>query len=151
MEQEDFILGPPLEPAPMAMNYLEPGWIILYVLAIIIGAIILFLVFKKYRRNAYGRYAINELGKIQLNNQTDLNYIFSILKSTAIKSYGRKEMAALSGAALFNHLNKKYHAFDDKLCQRMTRALYSRAEETGSEDNEHFISQIQTWIRKHGV
>lgn len=74
-----------------------------------------------------------------------------VLKSTAMKTYGREVLAPLSGTLLFDFMNEKYAAFEDKTTKAITNVIYQTSAKISDEEKVQFIQQSQNWIRKHGV
>ena len=116
-----------------------PAW---FVLAIALLAALLWLGWRKYRRylhNAYRREAIAAVDRVVVRSRdsdrspADLtNELSDILKRVAIVSFGRLEVADLSGARWIDFLNRTGGQFDGRVarvaCDRIstTRREYRK-------------------------
>lgn len=83
----------PSPPPPVSMMPQTWGWV---VLALILLAVCLFVamhMWRRYRANAYRRYAIKELEAAR----NDPAAIAAILRRTALAAYPRSEVAGLAG------------------------------------------------------
>lgn len=150
-ETNDLILGPPLEPQPIELNFTGPGWMALYILLAVLFIVACILVWKHYKKNKYRRQAVKALKQLPIADYSGILHAMEILKSTAMRSFGREELAPLSGAELFHFLNQKYPAFNSNTTQAISSVFYQKSVVIGLDEKKAFIDQSQNWIRKHGV
>lgn len=85
-------LPPIIEPTPIEFSFAAPGWMYLGMTAIIILLLVILIKAIRYYKNKYRRDAISQ---VILAN--DLRSINVILKSLALKSFGRENVAPLYG------------------------------------------------------
>jgi len=150
-QTNDLLLAPPFEPAAPVMSFLEPGWMAVYVALAIILLFIAARMVHHYRKNAYRRTAIRALHALSLSEPSSLLKAMAILKSTAMKSYGRVPLAHLTGTALLGYFNRIYPAFDPHIVEHLVLSIYSDTERLNREAYLQFIKQSQKWISKHDI
>lgn len=105
-------LGPIIEPDPILFSFDATGWSILFFLMLVLLIILLVKGIKHYNKSAYRRNAIQKIVDLNQNGQQlDLEHQFLevliILKITALKAYGRKEVAPLYGKNWLMFLESK--------------------------------------------
>ena len=104
-------LHPLREPDLIGWWPLALGWWLLIVLAALCLAFLLAAVIKRYRANAYRRQAMAQLQILRrtyLADRDPSRYIAAanaLLKSVALRSYPRREIAAASGEQWLRFLN----------------------------------------------
>lgn len=95
-------LGPLMEPDPVPFTFSTPGWYFLGGLLIVALLYASIKVIQKHKQKAYRRKAldrVNELShsKGQLKDEQYLIALLALLKTVAIQSYGRVEVASKTG------------------------------------------------------
>ena len=147
-------LHPLREPDLIGWWPLAPGWWLLIVLAALCLAFLLAVVIKRYRANAYRRQAVAQLQVLRstyLADRDPSRYIAAanaLLKSVALRSYPRREIAATSGEPWLRFLNsstKNAGNFDTGF---VTAAYRKNCPDM---DMERLHQTAQTWIRRHRV
>lgn len=95
-------LTEPSEPAPVSMAPATVGWV---VLAVLLAALLIWLVvfaMRRYRRNAYRREALALLTRAGDDGAS----VAAILRRTALAAYPRDRVASLSGAEWLAFLDR---------------------------------------------
>ena len=88
-----------------------PGWWLLLCLAVIAVALVIYLVRRHQRKNAYRRHALHQLQALDAQYHADNNageylaHINALLKSVALLAYSRSSVASQHGAAWRNFIN----------------------------------------------
>lgn len=145
-------LGPLQEPDPVAFHFDTIGWKILFACLVIFLGVLLFRQLRAYRQRAYRRDALRTLNGFQLGSQTAQAIILNasvLLKTVAIKSYGRTNVASLYGKEWLEFL-------DSKLSQKEfanKQALFQQAVYTqhsiSDEELRDFLQSTKKWIHGH--
>ncbi len=152
-------LHPLREPAAIGWWPLAPGWWVLIALAVLATAIACYYLVRRYRANAYRRLALKQLQTIQSryadklgedeciqNTARDSN---ALLKSVALRVFPRQDIAALSGEAWLDFLNKtrRSESADTEFSAAFANAAY--LPKTPDLDAEQLFRACQSWISKH--
>ena len=152
--QKELELGRIYEPEAVILTYDSPGWYVLFTVIAIVILLMVILIVRWYLKNAYRRNALKMLHRIQLkfDNKPDfecINEAMVIVKHTAIQTYGRDEVATLSGVEWLSFLDEKYKrgAFIP-LKSIIHGALYENKVSDTEQAKQLFIV-IQKWINKH--
>ena len=128
---------PPVSWWPMA-----PGWWLLIVIAGILLLVAAIRSWRRWRANAYRRTALRELAEAK-----DVAAIADILKRTALCAYPRTEIAALSGRAWCDWLQKTGgDVVPDKVAQSLTTRIYADRGIAHFADSREYVRR---WIRNH--
>lgn len=95
-------LKPIILPEPIKFEPVTLGWYIVLGIIVFILLYLLFNIIRKYKLNAYRRFAANELLKIKSRTEKNaaravIQQVSTILKITAINSYSREKTAKLYG------------------------------------------------------
>lgn len=151
IETNEIALAPPIEPESIHMSFNEPGWIALYLLLIILFLVFSYFFWKRYQKNKYKRIAIKSLKDLSIEDDRSTLRAMEILKSTAMKSFGREELAALTGIHFLEFLNDKCACFQPQTVQKISKVFYQKTIVLNQKDKQQFIQQSQNWIRKHGI
>lgn len=147
-------IGPIIEPEPIAFSFNTLGWKIVGVLLLCLLAFVIYKLYKKYQKNAYKREAIKVLTELesQVNSQKSSSIAEQIsaqLKRVAIISFGREEVAALSGTPWLAFLQEKgKHTPFLKFEDDMNNVIYSEKEMDSIKINEMLKLSIK-WIKSH--
>jgi len=139
-------------PEPIGWWPLAPGWWILVLALLLLGATLAYLLYQRYRRNAYRRRALRQLQSLQLDYlaKSDtglyLSQINALLKSAALMAYPRTEVAAQHGEAWRTFLNRSLPpaeqlqpAFNDAAYQKTCPEI----------DVVQVHRAAQHWIKRH--
>lgn len=147
-------IGVLYEPEPVLFSFETPGW---YILTAFLIAIILFVFikwFKNYKKNAYRREALKNLGiiKNRYSEQQDnlcLNDVMILLKLVAIKTFGRQLVANLHGNDWLQFLESKGQQTP---FMNHKSAILNEIYGVGSLDNtetKQIIELSRNWIKTH--
>ena len=152
-------LHPLRDPASIGWWPLAPGWWVLIALAVIAIAIACYYLVRRYRANAYRRLALKQLQTIQSryadgpgddlciqNTASDSN---ALLKSVALRVFPRHDIAALSGDAWLDFLNKtrRSESTDTEFSTAFANAAYLA--KVPDLDAEQLFRACQNWISNH--
>lgn len=143
--REEF--GTILEPDPVAFTFDAPGWTyLMFLLVIILVGIGLRWIYM-YRRHAYRRKAIDQLGKLN-----DIGQVNVVLKSLVIRSFQRDEVAGLHGAPWVEFLlsRLKNHSFSEKALRETATKIWNPQSITPAEF-ENFKQFSSYWIKHYHV
>ena len=145
--------------APGAISWwpLAPGWWVLIALALLAIAVLTYYLLKRYRANAYRRLALAQLESIQAQlaaaNPSEKHAAVSdtnaLLKAVALRIFPRHDIAALSGEAWLEFLNKsrRSEATETAFAQDFASAVYSQ--NAPDMDTEQLFRASKNWIVKH--
>lgn len=152
-------LHPLREPALIGWWPLAPGWwavLILLALAIIILG---YHLLKRYRANTYRRLGLAQLEAIRssFNRAADVDSPVqgavrdtnALLKTVALRTFPRHDIAALSGEAWLSFLNetRRSESSDSKFSTAFANAAYrAHAPEL---DIDQLFQASKNWIKKH--
>ena len=147
-------LGPILEPDPIEFSFDTWGWYFVGILLILVCFFFALRQIKHYKKNAYRREALKELNQVnpsKSNNELgqQLTELLIILKVTAFKAYGRKNVATLYGKPwlLFLESKAKNTPFS-KFEPIISRAIYKNETPDNKELNE-LKNLSKKWILTH--
>lgn len=147
-------LHPLREPAMIDWWPLAPGWWLLLVLALLCLVALGYFLRRRYRANAYRRRALIQLRELQRQYNADrddtayIAHINALLKSVALVTYPRREVAANSGAKWLEFLNGSLGG-GDTFQDVFATAAYQR--ECPALDMEQVHNTARTWIKRHEV
>ena len=132
------IAGPPSVPWwPPA-----PGWWVLMAILTIVALAVVFRLWQVWRANAYRRAALHELQRT-----TSVTGIAEILKRTALVSYPRTDIAALSGSAWCRWLGETGgRPVPDEVTEALTRGVFDNVDTANVGDVSAFAAD---WINHH--
>jgi len=116
-----------IEPSEVSFWPLQPGWYIIFCLLVIVLLFILRGQYKKWLRNTFKREAIAQIASLpnSINFFYDLN---TVLKSVAIQTKGRADVASMSGKDWSHFLNtsKKNTIFTSNVLEGIERSNYNK-------------------------
>ena len=139
---------------PSAIGWWPPaiGWWVIFCLVIILISILLFALFRRYKKQSYRRHAIFALDKLLLESSSQAecdsfpSKVNALLKTVALKAYDKKEIATLYGTNWLNFL-KLAPGCENSQVSNFVLELY-RPEESSFTRNEIY-SFARTWIKMH--
>tara|TARA_B100000579_G_scaffold163595_1_gene132813 strand:+ start:597 stop:1064 length:468 start_codon:yes stop_codon:yes gene_type:complete len=139
---------------PSAISWWPPaiGWWVIFCLVIILMSILLFALFRRYKKQSYRRHAIFALDKLLLESSSQAEYdpfpskVNVLLKTVALKAYDKKEIATLYGTNWLNFL-KLAPGCENSQVSSFVLELY-QPEESSFTRNEIY-SFARTWIKMH--
>ena len=147
-------LGPLLEPDPIKFSYDTPGWYFLGILTIVVLSLAALVWIRRYRKNTYRREAINEINQLNISSSQReilqrLTELLTILKLVALKTYGRKEVAALHGKPWLLFLDSKtknisFSEFEPVISKATYQSIPLNMEEL-----EALKKLSKKWIQNH--
>ena len=129
-----------------------PGWWLLLCLILVVIGLLIYLVRRHYRKNAYRRRALLQLKMLQAQYQKDnnsgeyLRAVNALLKSAALLAYPRSTVASRHGEAWRTFLNlslppslQLHSDFDTAVYQDSAPQI----------DMAKMYRASQHWIKKH--
>lgn len=134
------------QPPPASWMPVTPAW---YVLAALVGALLLWSAWRGYRRwnaNAYRRAALDEL------TQIPVAAFDTLLKRTALAAWPRETVAPLSGVEWLAFLDHSYggQEFSNGVGRQLPELAYRKDAEAGV-DRRQLEALIRGWIERHRV
>ncbi|MBP6683644.1 MAG: DUF4381 domain-containing protein [Halioglobus sp.] len=147
-------LHPLREPLPIGWWPPAPGWWLLAVLLLVLLLALAWYLLRRYRARAYRRVALTQLARLQADYRQHgdaLQFVAqtnALLKSVALVSYPRREVAASTGADWLAFLNAGLGQ-DARFPAGFASGAYLR------QDPDIDIDQLQrsaaSWIKRHRV
>lgn len=147
-------LHPLREPPPIGWWPPAPGWWLLAALALVMLLVLVFMLWRRYRANAYRRAALKQLQHLQQvhdQHSDDLQFITqtnALLKSVALVAYPRREVAASSGQQWLAFLNSKL-VKARPFPEAFVSAAYCK--DTPDVSVGQLYLTAQAWIKQHKV
>jgi len=151
---ENIDLGPLFEPDPVLFRFETVGWYVLFTLLLILALFLLTKAVRGYLKNAYRRKAIELLGSIENAFRRDqdpacISDVMILLKQVSLTSYGRAQVAELSGLVWLEFLESKtsntpFSEFNEVV----HKALYQNRLDDHQKAQQLF-SISKKWISKH--
>ena len=147
-------LHPLREPELIGWWPLAPGWWLLLALLALALAGLGWYLLRRYRADAYRRQGLRQLAVIFSDYEASqdtrryLQEVNALLKSVALRSYNRREVASATGTPWVEFLNRSCRGgagFDNGFA----RALYST--DPAGLDITALHSSARRWITRHGV
>ncbi len=145
-------LHPLREPGPISWWPLAPGWWLLIALTVLCVVGLGYALVKRYRANAYRRQGLAQLQTLRqqyLAEKDVSQYVArtnALLKSVALRSYPRREVAASSGEKWLTFLNSRMNS-TEQFQPGFVTAAYRKA--CPDMDMEQMHRAAQRWIRRH--
>lgn len=145
-------LHPLRQPELIGWWPLAPGWWLLLCLVIITVAVLIYLLRKHYKKNAYRRRALRQLQSLHAQYQMEGNArgylarINALLKSVALLAYPRSTVAPQHGEPWRKFLNLSLPP-DTQLPSDFDNAIYQSHEP--DIDMAQLHRAAQQWIKKH--
>jgi hypothetical protein len=147
-------LHPLREPVPIDWWPLAPGWWLLIAIALLCLAALVYVLVKRYRANAYRRQGLAQLQTLRqqyLAQQDASQYVAqtnALLKSVALHSYPRREVAASNGPQWLTFLNDRMSGAEQFQSDFVTAAYRKTCPDM---DMEQMHRAAQIWIKRHEV
>jgi len=145
-------LHPLREPAAIGWWPPAPGWWALLCFALVIAALLCYLLWRRWRRNAYRRRALAQLDSLRLEYRRHgdpLRYVEQVnalLKSVALATYPRETVAAQHGESWRIFLNQSLPP-DSRFTPAFDDAAYRKS--PPDIDAEYLYRSADCWIRQH--
>ena len=141
-------------PAPALWWPPAPGWLWLLGALVVIALALGLRAFARWQQNRYRREALSALAALQAA-ATDVTVLLrgmaEILKRTALTAYPRIEVAALTGPAWFEFLDRTGDTrFSNGLGNSLEQATYLGRADGTDIDVRALADEVRTWIRRHG-
>jgi len=141
---------------PMAISWwpLAPGWWLLAAALLLLVLLGVYLVWQRYRANAYRRLAQQQLAHIESQYEHDgdsarvAGQLNALLKSTALRCYPRQDVAALNGERWREFLNETAAKTDTPLFYQDFEQIVYRAQ-SEADEIEQLLAATRTWIAQH--
>ncbi len=147
-------LGHLIEPDPVRYSFNTPGWHTVLILLLIVILLIAFFQYRKYRKNAYRREALRKLEQIENSGNPLVYSINLLLKTMAIRLFGRSIVAALHGSDWFSFLYSKLDKAPDlngQSIEDFNHALYNESYILSESRSKELVDFARLWIQKHNV
>lgn len=140
-------IKPIMEPPPVEFTFETIGWAILFWTGILTILIIIIRRVISYKKNKYRRDALNVLSNLN-DSLTTNQQIATQLKLVAIKTYGRKTVAHLSGKDWISFLQSKGKLPEfSNLDTFLMECLYKN--KLDLEQSNQFLTYSKKWIKTH--
>lgn len=147
--------GELIEPQAISYSFNTPGWHMILVLLLVAVLLTALFQYRKYRRNAYRRAAVQQIENLANSDSNTAAYeINRCLKITAIDLFGRKQVAALAGTDWFHFLQKtmksntKIQVLD---FQKISTAIYDSSFRLSPKEKNEWLAFAILWLKKHEV
>ncbi len=147
-------LHPLREPLPISWWPPAPGWWLLAALLLVLLLALAWYLLRRYRARAYRRVALAQLARLQAayrqhgDAQQFIAQTNALLKSVALVSYPRREVAASTGADWLAFLNAGL-APDARFPAGFANGAYLRR---GPDiDIDQLQRSAASWIKRHRV
>ena len=144
-----------IEPDPIRYSFDTPGWHLVLILLIIILLVTAFIQYRKYRKNAYRREALQKLEAIKAGENSNMVYdINLLLKTISICLFGRQNVANLYGTEWFLFLTTKIKntpVISQGSIEAFNLALYNNNYELDELQRDELLAFSELWIKKHKV
>ena len=147
-------LHPLREPGLIGWWPLAPGWWLLLAIVLLCLAALGYVLLKRYRANAYRRQALAQLQTLHREYLEEKNagqYLAqtnALLKSVALRSYPRREVAASNGEQWLTFLNNSMNSAEQFQSGFVTAAYRKVCPDM---DMEQMHRAAQLWIKRHEV
>lgn len=144
-----------IPPDPVSFWPPQPGWYVVIAILLVLIFWFSYKLVKKYKYSAYRRSAIDQLKQYALLNPAEPEFINlnRLLKAVAIKTYGRSEVASLSGEHWSEFLNKKVKGdlFTDEQLNFLTYSSFNPKSFEPMEQQfwTSLLSNCQKWVKDH--
>lgn len=156
MNPQDPLAGlhPLREPLPIGWWPLAPGWWILAALLVIALLVLVWVLLRRYRARAYRRQALAQLETLRAHyqaRQDSAAYLAAanaLLKSVALMTYPRREVAASSGREWLDFLNTGLGQTEQFPAEFVTGAYHKNSVAI---DVEQLHCTAASWVRRHEV
>lgn len=141
-------------PEPIGWWPPAPGWLILLLALILLVATLAYLLYQRYRKNAYRRRALRQLQSLYTEYMAndDISHYVSdlnaLLKSVALLTYPRTEVAPQHGEAWRAFLNRSLPP-TEQLQPAFADAAYQKT--CPEIDVARVHRAAQHWIKHHKV
>jgi len=145
-------LHPLREPAFIGWWPLAPGWWLLLALVLFCLAALAYVLLRRYRATAYRRRALAQLQQLQQAYQADddlshyIGQTSALLKSVALISYPRREVAACNGEEWLAFLNSSIKG-SERFQSAFVTAVYQKTCPEMDLAQVHRLAR--TWITRH--
>ena len=145
-------------PEPIPYTPDTTAWWVLFAVLLLLVGWIAFALWRRWRRAAYRRAALAELGLLRASFASDRRRPAAVaalpvlLKRTALAAWPRPAVASLTGDAWVAFLDSASQGgFDTGQGVLLQRAAYGSADEMTVSEAEALSEGIETWIRGHRV
>ena len=146
-------LHPLREPPPTGWWPPAPGWWVLAAVVLLLLVVTVWVLWRRYRVNAYRRRALAQLDRLYQAQQTTLSdplqfptRLNALLKSVALVAYPQREVAARTGEQWLDFLNDCLQG-DQQFPAEFVTAAYRR--DPPQADPQRLYSAARAWIKRH--
>lgn len=138
-------LAPLREPNAIGWWPLAPGWWLgLIIVSLLIGLLSRALV-KRWQRNHYRRLALRQIKVLQTLDKPTLEQVNKLLKATALRTWPKREVAALHGAEWLQMLSDSAPKVNGRWMQSLEKVYRT----PGDPASEELLLGAARWIRHH--
>ena len=139
-----------IEPSPIQFSFDTPGWYFTGVAFIFLVVIFSVKWVIRYRKNAYRRQAIKILDSNKIDEESDgVVHILETLKLVAITTYGRDEVANLSGKDWFKFLDSSSIKTSFTEFEKPVLSALYKDETIDKAIFQKLLSTSKNWILTH--
>lgn len=137
-------------PEAVGLFPLAPGWIIVILLATSLLFHFVFKAYSRYKRSLYKREALQELESYTKESREEILALLALAKRVAIASYGRTEIAQLSGESWWDfmeqHSKVKVHK---EIRAYLSNILYDVSKQGETSNYTEVKRMVALWIKTH--
>jgi hypothetical protein len=151
-------LEPLFIPDPVLFEFITPGWFILLGLLLLVLLFSVYRIIAKYKLNQYKRTSAKDLymlkNEIEESSPAEISQkVSTILKKTAEISYGRANVARLSGEEWGKFLSDQVTGIDVSSFSSLAYQYVSEGEQqsVSTSEIENLIDVSISWVRRHRV
>lgn len=120
----------------------QPGFLVVYTLLFILFSFVLWRVYRRWKENAYRRYALREATRCA----GDTDNLLALLRQTAMRAYPDHDLATLLGDSWWEFLNScsRQPLFSENLRDELEQRYHKKINVT-----PELELAIRRWIREH--
>lgn len=149
---KDIHAPPPVDAWPPA-----PGWFLLAALALVAAGLIVYGLYRLWRRNRYRREALRELADLKQQYEAAgdagdyLSAYARLLKRTALTRYPRDQIANLTGEAWVNFLDRSARTEEFSLGAGQVLVYGNYQPIDAADIDVNRLDELgRYWIKRHG-
>lgn len=137
-------------PEAVGLFPLAPGWIIVILLATSLLFHFVFKAYSRYKRSLYKREALKELESYTKESREEILALLALAKRVAIASYGRTEIAQLSGESWWDFMEQHSKVEVPKEIRTyLSNILYDVSKQGETSNYTEVKRMVALWIKTH--
>ena len=147
-------IGKLIEPEPIAYSFNTPGWYLVLGLLLVTVLFVAIFQYRKYYKNKYRRDALKQIRSFARQKNGLVYNINKLLKSMAIRLFGRRKVASLNGTEWFAFLQstmKTKVIFKESSFDEFSKALYNSNHKLNENKKNELIEFAVLWVKNHHV